>query len=820
MANTLEIVIKATDKASGVLNDVGNKTSKFGAAGKLALGGVAAAAGLAVAGIGAIAGAAAALSPMIDLAKEFEASLVTLGIAASASGESLETLEAAAIAVGGDASLLGVSASGAAEAMTGLYKAGLTTTEIMGDMQGYLAGTAELGGALRAAIDLAAASELDMVQASDLVAIALATFGGALETETERAEFINAAMNNMVQAADASVAEVGDLAAALSTAGPVFAQYGYSIEDTNNALAILSTRGITGAEAGTALKSMLMNMLRPTKDVQEAWGSLGLSMYDTEGNMRDLRDVVGDLEGALSGMTEQQRNQYMTTLAGSYGIKALSTLLAEGAEGWDAMAEATANAAGIQAQAAAKANTLAGAQEALDGALETIKIQIGQAFIPALTTLTRKFADLAEEYGPAVVEMAGQLGAWLGEFLPLAVEWLIEALLRVRETLTAVNAWWQEHGDTVMEIVAYAWANISSVVETAIAFVQGVIALGTAVIQGDWRGAWDAVQGLIGTVMDYIGDRIQRTLGLILGWFGLHRTQVESTTSGLWATVRGVVDTTLKGLTALIGGALEMIRGWWQKHGDSVLTIARAAWEAVQQSIARVLNIIQGVIGAAVAAIQWVWANFGDDILAVMQNSWELIKVVFETAAAVLGGIIDAIAAAITGDWTAFGEALRDITDALWNLIKESFETAWDSLLIIVTGIVTAVVDAWNEIDWGAVGTSIIEGISGGITSGAQLIKDAALEAAKGAWKGVRAFFGIDSPSKLFAEIGTQMMQGMALGIEAHAAAPASAAVSASQQTVSHVTNHYTYNVTGNYAYQSQASITDEVRLLSLLARS
>ena len=189
--------------------------------------------GKVMAGIG-VAMAAAIVVPLvgvgkkiIEIGKDFKSQMAILSIAGKSSGQSFAELEAAAIAVGGDISLLGVSASGSAEAMTGLYKAGLTTTEIFGDLQGYMAGTADLGGALRAAIDLAAATELDMVQASDLAAVALATFGGEMETETERAEFINAALNNMVQAADASVAEVGDLADALKNIGPTAAAMGF-----------------------------------------------------------------------------------------------------------------------------------------------------------------------------------------------------------------------------------------------------------------------------------------------------------------------------------------------------------------------------------------------------------------------------------------------------------------------------------------------------------------------------------------------------------------------------------------------------------------
>jgi TP901 family phage tail tape measure protein len=319
------------------------------------------------------------------LASEFQDSLVVLQLSARDTGLSLEGLSDVALQVGGDTSLVGVSATGAAEAMTGLFKAGLDTTEVFGDLNGFMNETAELGGALRASIDLAAASELDMVQASDLAAVALSTFGGNLETTEERAKFVNDAMNNFVQAADASVADVGDLAQALKNVGPTAASMGFEIEEVNNGLAILSTRGINGAEAGTQLKSMLLNLTRPVGKVQETLRDLNVELFDQEGNMKDLRTIIGDLQVGMEDLTQEQRNLAIQTLAGSFGQAGLNTLLAEGVEGWDAMADATANATTIQEQALARTQTLSGQMEALDGVIETLKIQLGNAFLPIAT---------------------------------------------------------------------------------------------------------------------------------------------------------------------------------------------------------------------------------------------------------------------------------------------------------------------------------------------------------------------------------------------------------------------------------------------------
>ncbi|NUM45998.1 MAG: phage tail tape measure protein, partial [Anaerolineales bacterium] len=305
----------------------------------------------------------------------------------------------------GDAKLVGVSASSAAEAITGLYKAGLSTNEIFGDMQGYLAGTAELGGALRASVDLAAASELDMVQASELAAITLATFGGEMETTEERAEFVNDAMNNLVQTADASVASVSGLAEALVNVGPTAASLGFDFADVNVALGILSMRGIQGSEAGTALKSMLVGIMSQTPKTTAALDELGVELYDAQGRMRPLPDILEDFESGLSGVSEETRNVLIQQIAGSYGMNAMNALLMEGSEGWENLETAIGGAATMQETAAARTETFEGKLEALKGVTETLMIQIGEPFLDALTGLADVMIILAERNGPAVIAM-------------------------------------------------------------------------------------------------------------------------------------------------------------------------------------------------------------------------------------------------------------------------------------------------------------------------------------------------------------------------------------------------------------------------------
>ncbi len=361
------------DGFAGHMTKVGGDMSRVGL-------GLTAAVTVPIAGVG---GAA------LKMAADFESATNILGIAARESGTPLDDLRRAALAVGNDAQLMGIDAMEAADAMTTLYKAGFSTGEVMGDLSGYLSEGTNLTGALRSAIDLTAASDLDLARASDAVAIAMKTFGLNASEATGIAD-------SFVGAADASVAEVSDLVDALYTFGPTANQFGWSLQDTNTALAILSERGIRGSEAGTALRSMMTNIMRGTDDTTAALEALNISLYDQDGQMRAMPDIVGQLATALGGLSEEQRNAYIQTLAGTYGMKAMATFVEEGAAGWQEMAQAIGASATAQEVAEKRTEGMNGALERFGGAVQTLGLTAADTFLPTVTDMVDGATDLTD----------------------------------------------------------------------------------------------------------------------------------------------------------------------------------------------------------------------------------------------------------------------------------------------------------------------------------------------------------------------------------------------------------------------------------------
>ncbi len=665
---------------------------------------------------------------MVKTAADFEKQANIMAVSARGAGASFDELRQAAIKVGADTHLVGINASQAAEGITNLAKMGLSASEIFGDLQGYLSGTAELGGALRAAADLAAASELDMARASDVVAIAMKTFG----IDASHAEEV---ASNFVQAADASVATVSDLAAALENVGPTAAAFGWSLQDTNTALAILSERGIRGSEAGTALKSMMTNLMRPTKRVKGLLDALNVSLYDQQGHLKRLPDIIGELQGALSGLTEEERNQAIQVLAGTYGMKAMNTLLAEGAKGWNDMASQIKSATSVQAMAGARTKGFAAAMEQLQGSIEALLINAGTPLIenfltPAvqkLTDLLTPLANSADGWGKWALMIGGVL---------VAAGPVVTALGMIAMTLGAL-------------------LSPIGLVVVAIAGLAAAWATNFGGIRDKTASAWAVIRPILAQAWTWLGAHIPGALQTI-----------RTTAMAVFTAVTGTIRSAMAVIAPTVQGALNAMRLWWTMHGESVMTIIRFAMSTVRTVVTTALTAIRTVVGVVLGAVRAIWAAHGKQIMAVVKAAWTSIKIIISTAMRVIGAVIDAVAAAIKGDWYSFGADLRKAWKLAWDGIVAVVKAMGPVLADLLISIGQNAVHAFEGIDWGSVGSAIIHGIAAGVRAAAGALASAAAAAARAALDAAKGALGIHSPSAVFErEVGRNIGLGMVRGI-------------------------------------------------------
>jgi TP901 family phage tail tape measure protein len=374
LADVAQFTAAVGGKAVGAVKELGGELDKAAKAGKLDK----TIAGMTGLGLGLTGLAATAVKFSMD----FEKSMSAVSAATHASAGDLKQLRDAAIEAGKNTQY---SATQAADAITELSKAGVSTANI-------------LGGGLKGALDLAAAGQLDVGEAAETAASAMTQFSLSGDAVPHIADLLAAA-------AGKAQGSVHDMGYALSQSGLVASQYGLTIEDTTGALAEFASAGLIGSDAGTSFKTMLLAMANPSEQTSKLMDKMGISFYDAKGKFIGLSGVAQVLQDNLKGVTDEQRQATMAQIFGNDAVRAASILYKDGAAGVDKWRGAV-NDSGYASETAAKlTDNLAGDLERLKGSLETVAIQSGGGANDGL----RKLAQGAN----AAVDAFSDLPSWV-----------------------------------------------------------------------------------------------------------------------------------------------------------------------------------------------------------------------------------------------------------------------------------------------------------------------------------------------------------------------------------------------------------------------
>lgn len=328
-----------------------------------------------LAGVLAFTGAAVSFASIIDKGNEFTRTLNAMSGVSGATGEQMDAIKAKAMALGNDVELSATSANDAAAAMTELAKGGFSVDQSMEAAKGTL--------------QLAAAAQIDAAEAATIQSQALQAFG--LD-----ASYAATASDVLANAANASSAEITDIAAGLQQSGAVANQFGLSIEETSATLGVLANAGITGSDAGTLLKSTLLSLTDTSKPAQAAMETLGLTVYDTQGNFVGMESLFGQLKDASAELTPEIYQQASATLFGSDAMRLSGVAAEQGSDGWNLMREAIGRQGAAAELAAAQNQGLPGVFEKIENTSERLQLQLYDLIDGPLTSFGNTAVGLAD----------------------------------------------------------------------------------------------------------------------------------------------------------------------------------------------------------------------------------------------------------------------------------------------------------------------------------------------------------------------------------------------------------------------------------------
>lgn len=321
----------------------------------------------------------------IKTAANFESSMIKLKIATQATGAEMKTMNDLALQLGKSTVF---SASEAAGAMEELAKNGVSVQNI-------------LGGAAKAAVDLAAATGSELAPAAVAVSDAMNQFHLS-------AKDMPMLVNQITGAVNESKLDFADFQLGMAQAGGVAGAVGVSFQDFNAVLAGTSSMFSSGSDAGTSFKTFLTTFIPKSKQAAAIQEKYNLQFFDGAGKMRSMSAIADMLQKSLGGLNDKTKNQVLATYFGTDAMRTAVGLMQLGSKGLDDIA-AKIGKTDAAAQSAERMKGLNAQLEQLGGTLETLAIQIGQTgLLDSVTGVVKGITDMLDkltEFSPAAAQM-------------------------------------------------------------------------------------------------------------------------------------------------------------------------------------------------------------------------------------------------------------------------------------------------------------------------------------------------------------------------------------------------------------------------------
>ena len=240
-------------------------------------------------------------------------------------------------------------------------------------------------------LKMSIAAGSDFAQTSDIVTDNLTAFGMSLKDSDRLMDVMVATSNN----ANTNVQMLGEAYKYVAATSRNFE----SFENVNILLGVLADNGIKSGQAGRNLAGIYRRLANPSKQVGNALKDLNIQLYDQQGRFKGLKALSDDLKIATANLSQEERNRYLTMIAGGEGMKILASIMGTTEENYNKVADAVRNSSGATNKFADEmSNTTANKIAQFKSALDDLKISIGEAFAPIATKWMEDFMKKIEEW--------------------------------------------------------------------------------------------------------------------------------------------------------------------------------------------------------------------------------------------------------------------------------------------------------------------------------------------------------------------------------------------------------------------------------------
>lgn len=623
----------------------------------------------------------------INTGKEFEGAMSQVAATmlidkTTAEGQkAFETLENAARECGASTAF---SATEAAEALNYLALAGYDADKA--------------ATALPTVLKLAGAGAMSLANASDMVTDSMSALGIAA-TEANLTQF----SDQLAQTASKANTSVAQLGEAILTVGGTAKGLAGGTTELNTALGILADNGLKGAEGGTHLRNIILSLQNPTDKAAASLQSLGVDVYDAQGNMRGLNDVFKDLQGAMAGMDNASKDSILSTLFNKTDLRAANAMLSNCADRFDELSAAVENSAGAcENMYAIQLDNLNGDIAILKSGLSDLGISIYQDLNGSLREMTQlatsMVGELSEAYKSGGMEgMVGAVGGCMAEVVNTIADYAPQVVSMGVDLLE----------NFISGITDNSGALATAASEVITVFVEGLFTLVPQVILAGIDILTQFVQSMTAQLPQLISTGTQAIVNFVNGII----QRLPEVISTALTLVQTLVNSIGQNAPMLISAAIQLI-------GNLVLGIVSMLPQLLQMGIQLILSLVQGII-----------SNLPQILQMGVQIIISLVSGITQMLPMIIQGGIQLIISLIQGIIANLGNIVQAAVQIVITLATGLIQ-AIPQLIAATPQLVGAIIDTILSTNWLDVGIQIIKGLIDGI-----------LSTGKSLWNAIKSLF-------------------------------------------------------------------------------
>lgn len=587
---------------------------------------------------------------------------------------------------------------------------------------------------MRDVLDLALANNIELARAADISSNIASGFRIDPNVEGNMSRVADV-LTATASRANVDMEMLGDTMKYLGAGSGL----GLGLEQAAAMAGLLGNIGIQGSQAGTTLRTMMNRLSNPVGKANDSIEALDLQVTDAEGNLRQIPEILRDISSATEGMGNAQQAAHLQNIFGTEAGSGMAELVRQqGSAGIDELIQSITDAQGQNARAAGTmADNVAGDLKNLRSAWEEVGISIADTnngplreLIQSLTDITRRAGDWIKQ-NPETVAMLAKVGAAiLGAALVLgglatAVASILGPMLIMRflvtRTATSLFGLGLQAADGTRKagLLSRTLSGLGKLLKGPL--WKGLKGVGSMLLWGG-KQLFGFLQGLraLGAILWAVGK------GLLVGLLGaLKAVALFLATNPIgWA------------IMAIAGASFLIIKYW-----EPLKAFFSGLWKSLEKKAGEFWEWLEGVgpeAGRAVRDFFLNWTlpgllvNHWDDIKANGRELWEW----FENAPS---NAIEAVKTMLA-DWD----------------LKGAMKEKWDEGIEYLKNLPGSMKDA---------GIDAAKGLGNGIRNGAGNAWNAVRGLAGGTEQAARYELDTHSPSKVFARIGRDVTDGLALGI-------------------------------------------------------